>query len=100
MITFNLPINTPGKVDVRLHFAELHWGAPGKPAGGVGKRIFDIGIEGVNVLDNFDITAASGGALRSVVVPIEGIQVNDGVLNIQFKAEVNFASLAGIEVLV
>lgn len=100
MITFNLPIDTPGKVDVRLHFAELYWGAPGKPAGGAGKRIFDIGIEGVNVLDNFDITAASGGALRSVVVPIEGIQVNDGVLNIQFKAEVNFASLAGIEVLV
>lgn len=99
ILTFNLPIDTPGKVDVRLHFAELYWGAPNKPAGGAGKRIFDINIEGINMLDNFDITSATGGALRAVVVPIEGIQVNDGVLNIQFKGEVNFASIAGIEVL-
>lgn len=98
ILTYNLPISTLGKVDLRLHFAELYWGAPGRGPAGPGKRIFDIKIEGATVLDNFDITAAGGSALTAVVIPIEGIQVNDGTLNIEFKAETDFASIAGIEV--
>lgn len=97
LLSYNLPVN--GKVDVRLHFAEIYFGAPGKDPGGIGKRVFDVAIEGNTVLDNFDITAAAGGALTAVVVPIEGIQVIDGVLNISFRSEVNFGAISGIEVL-
>ena len=99
ILTFNLPISTQGLVDLRLHFAELYWGVPGKGEAGIGKRIFDITAEGVTILDNFDITAASGGVASAVVVPIEGIQVNDGVLNLELEAEENFASVSAIEVL-
>lgn len=97
LLSYNLPVS--GKVDVRLHFAEINFGAPGRAAGGIGKRVFDVAIEGNTVLDNFDITAAAGGALTAVVVPIEGIQVTDGVLNIRFSSEVNFGAISGIEVL-
>jgi hypothetical protein len=99
ILRYNLPISKPGKVDLRLHFAELYWGAPGRnsPAG-PGQRIFDIKAEGVTLLNNFDITAASGGARTALVVPIEGIQVNDGVLNLEFKAEKDFGAISAIGV--
>jgi hypothetical protein len=45
-----------------------------------------------------DITAASGGARAALVVPIEGIQVNDGVLNLEFKAEKDFGAISAIGV--
>jgi hypothetical protein len=99
ILSYSLPVRTPDKVDLRLHFAELYWGVPGRGASGPGKRIFDVIAEGVNVLDNFDITAASGDDSTAIVVPIEGVQVNDGVLNLDFKAEVNFPAIAAIEVL-
>ncbi|WNN91948.1 malectin domain-containing carbohydrate-binding protein [Gloeocapsopsis dulcis] len=99
VLSLNLPISTPQSVDVKLHFAELYYGAPGRAAGGAGKRVFDVIAEGQTVLNNFDIFAASGGALQAVMVPIHGIQVNDGTLNLQFKAEQDFASIAAIEVL-
>lgn len=97
LLTFNVPAS--GQVEVRLHFAELFWGAPGKPAGGVGKRVFDVTAEGKTVMDDYDITAASGGALKATMVSIRGIQVNDGKLTLGFDASVNYASVAGIEVL-
>ncbi|PPS41414.1 malectin domain-containing carbohydrate-binding protein [Chroococcidiopsis sp. TS-821] len=97
VLSFALPVQ-PGKVDLRLHFSENYWGAPNRVPGGVGKRVFDVIVEGKTVLHNFDITAAAGGALKAVRVPIEGIQVNDGQLNIQLKAKTDFGAISGIEV--
>lgn len=90
-----------GKYDVRLHFAEIFFGVPGGgPAGsGVGSRVFDINIEGKTLLRNFDITAAAGGAMTAVVVPIEDIEVNDGALNLRLNADVNYGAISGIEIL-
>jgi hypothetical protein len=98
LISYNLPVS--GKVDVRLHFAEVNFtGTPNQGPAGIGRRVQDIAIEGKTVLDNFDITAAAGGALTAVVVPFEGIQVTGGTLNIRFRSEVNFGAISGIEVL-
>ena len=73
--------------------------APGGGAAGTGKRVFDVIAEGETVLNDFDITAASGGALKATVVSIPNIEVNDGTLNLAFKAEENFAAISAIEVL-
>ncbi len=101
ILSYNLPVSSPGAYDVRLHFAEIFFGVPGVgPAGsGIGSRVFDVVVEGKTVLPNFDITAAAGSPLTAVVVPIEDVQVNDGTLDIDLKADVNFGSLSGIEVL-
>lgn len=99
VLSLDLPIATPQSVNIKLHFAELYYGAPGRAAGGAGKRVFDVIAEGQTILNDFDIFAASGDALKAVVVPINGIQVNDGTLNLQFKAEQDFASISAIEVL-
>ncbi|WNN91617.1 malectin domain-containing carbohydrate-binding protein [Gloeocapsopsis dulcis] len=97
LLSFALPVQA-GNVDLRLHFSENYWGAPNRGPGGVGKRVFDVIVENQTVLHNFDITAASGGALTAVRVPIEGIQVNDGQLNIQLKAKSDFGAISAIEV--
>lgn len=98
LLSYDLPVS--GKVDVLLHFAEVNFtGTPGQGPAGIGRRVFDVAIEGKTVLDNFDITAAAGGALTAIVVPFEGIQVTGGTLNIRFRSEVNFGAISGIEVL-
>lgn len=99
-LTYNIPVNQPGKVDIFLRFAEMYWGAPnGDPAGGVGSRVVDVFVENKLVLNDFDIYATAGGALKAIEKSFKGVQVNDGTLNIQFSAEVNFPSISGISVL-
>lgn len=97
-LNFNLPVNTPGNLEVRLHFAETYWGAPGKGPGGVGRRVFDVLAEGI-VMNNYDISKAAGGALNATMVAIRGVQVTDGKLNLTFKAEKDFPLISAIEVL-
>ncbi|TFH28843.1 MAG: hypothetical protein E4H00_08070, partial [Myxococcales bacterium] len=100
IITFNIPVGANPRVDARLHFAELHWGAPGGGAAGPVKRVFDIIAEGETWLDDFDISAASGAARTAVVVPLEGIDVADGVLNLSFAAGLDYPAISAIEVLI
>lgn len=90
LLTFNLTVS--GNVEVRLHFAELFWDSPGK-------LVFDVTAKGKTVM-NLNTFAASGGAGNATTVSIRGIQVNDGkLLTLGFNAEVNYVSIAGIEVL-
>jgi PKD repeat protein len=53
---------TEGRYEVRLYFAETYDGASF-----AGARRFDVSIEGRQVLDEFDIFSAAGGADRAVV---------------------------------
>lgn len=68
-----------GTYKVDLSFAELQL----SKAGG---RVFSVGLEGSNVLTNFDVVAAAGGRYvafdRSFTV-----EVTDGVLDISFTAQ-------------
>ena len=106
-ITFEIPLNSQlGLPDsarvvanVRLHFAELYWGAPGGGSGGPGSRMFNVDIEGTRVLDEFDIFLAAGGANKAIITRIDGVAVNDGKLTITLKAVKDHVSLAAIEIL-
>ncbi len=97
ILKYALPV-APGAVDLRLHFAELYYGVADGQTSGVDKRIFDIKIEGTTVRDNFDISKEAQAGLTALVLPLNGIQVSDGILNIEFKAEKNFGSIAAIQV--
>jgi hypothetical protein len=82
---------------VRLHFAEIYWGAPGGPAGGVGKRVFDVRAEGQLLLDDLDLTAAAGVAtalVHSAVVEVAGPQ-----LELDLSASVDRPLLAALALL-
>lgn len=102
VLTYNLPVGSQQKVDLRLHFAERYTGnnAPGK-------RVFDILAEGKilpnsdPVLDgeNFDIFAASGGVNTAKILSFNNVAVTDGQLTLELRAEADYPSIAGIEVL-
>lgn len=76
-LPFNIPI-TAGTYTVRLHFAELYW------FGNVVRRTFDVRIEGLLVLDNYDIKSEAGDA-NPIVKEFE-VTVNDTELNIEFDS--------------
>jgi PKD repeat protein len=95
-----VPAGTAVPVEVKLHFAEVYWGgSAGVPsAGGAGKRVFDISIENVKRVENYDIYSAAQGADRARIERFSAT-VSDGTLSLSFFCEVDNVSVAGIEVL-
>lgn len=81
----------PGAYEVRLYFAETYDGAFS-----VGARIFNVSIEGEQVLTNYDVFDKVG-AYTAIV---ETFQVNsDGTLNINFGHVIENPAIKAIEIL-
>lgn len=89
----------PGRYRLTLHFAET-WFGPGKPGGGgAGSRIFDVYVNGVALLRNFDVFKEAGGADRALRKTFRGIAPNaQGKIVLQFVPVVNYACVNAIEV--
>lgn len=82
-----------GSYVLRLHFAEVY-----DRITSAGQRVFDVEVEGTQVLDNYDIFALVGlEAATTVDIPFDLL---DGTLNIDFDQVVQNPKVAGIEVLV
>ncbi len=77
---------------VRLHFAELYWSA-------TGKRVFNVSINGTNVLSNFDIYATAGAQYKAVVREFTVTANASGQIVIAFANVTDNAKIDGIEVL-
>jgi hypothetical protein len=76
---FTYVVNVPnGNYTVNLKFAEIYFTSPGS-------RIFNASINGTQVLTNFDIVAAAGGALTAVDKSF-AVTVTNGQIAIQFTA--------------
>jgi hypothetical protein len=95
-IDYDIPVQN-GAYTVRLHFAEIYFGAPGGGPGGVGRRIFDVALEGQLRLDNYDIVADVGSA--TAVVKSYTVQVTDGKVDVDLDSVVDQAKISAIEVL-
>lgn len=86
--TLSVPNGQP--VDIRLFFANRS-ASTSQP----GQRVFDVLIENITRLDNFDIAAAAGdqtGTMRQFSV------VSDGSIRIEFKHVTGNPLINGIEV--
>jgi hypothetical protein len=77
---------------VRLHFAETNFTK-------AGDRMFNVSVNGQQVLNNFDIFAAAGGANKAVVREFLASADNSGKITIQFTSVADNAVCSGIEVL-
>ena len=75
----------------RLHFAEIHWTASGK-------RVFNVAVNGQQVITNFDIFASCGGN-KACLRDISAKAGADGRLSIEFRSVVDNAKSSGIEIL-
>jgi len=77
---------------VRLHCLECCWDASGQ-------RVFNVFINGVEVLNHFDIYAAAGAQNKAVVKEIMTTAKADGTITVQFVNVVDNASISAIEIL-
>jgi hypothetical protein len=89
---WNFPVSS-GSYEVRLYFAETFSGA-----GSPGQRVFDVAIEDIVVLNDYDVVADTGalfiGVMKNFVV-----EVDDGQLTIDFLHVVENPSIKGIEII-
>lgn len=89
--TFSWSTTLPdGNYTVNLYFAEVYWNE-------TGRRLFDVNIEGVQVLDDLDIYAAVGHDVA--YFQSFSTTVSDGTLNIDFITVADNAKISGIEVI-
>ena len=97
--TFGYDIPVPdGTYTVKLHFAELYWGATGGGAGGNGKRVFNANFEGGTAeITGLDLNARVGS--MAAYVTTNTVTVTGGVLDIDFSATVNQPKVSAIEVI-
>ncbi|MEX0273270.1 MAG: malectin domain-containing carbohydrate-binding protein, partial [Flavobacteriaceae bacterium] len=80
---YDIPLPN-GDYTLRLHFAELWFGATGGGAGGVGSRVFDVSAEGQLIEDNLDVFDEVGA--ETMLIRTHNVSVTDGTLNIDFDS--------------
>ncbi len=98
VLSYTIPLSQSQTYTVRLHFAEIYWGAPNAGPGGAGQRVFSINLEGGPVeVANYDIYAAVGAVTADVLT--FNVPVTDGALNIELAASVDQPKLSAIEVI-
>ena len=100
VFTYDIPLDN-GQYNVSLHFAEIYWGATGGGPGGVGRRVFDVNLEGALVLDDYDINADVGP--QTEVIKTYPVTISDGSLTITFDTSgtdgINQPKLSAIEII-
>ena len=74
--SYAFPVSN-GQYSVVLHFAEIYWNA-------IDQRRFDVSIEGIKVLDNYDIFKKVGAF--TATKETFNVNVSDGMLDIYFSA--------------
>jgi len=90
--SYVFPNLVAGTYTVRLHEAEVYWTSSGQ-------RTFNVSINGQQVLTNFDIYSAAGGADKAVVEQFTATTDSAGQITIQFTSVTDNAKVSGIEVL-
>lgn len=93
---YAIPI-TNGSYVLKLHFAEIFYGAPSGGVGTSNARVFNVEVEGAIVLQEFDIFVEAG-ALTAIIKEFE-VTIEDEELSIRTNASVGRPALAAIEVL-
>jgi hypothetical protein len=76
---------------VRLHFAETYFTA-------AGSRVFNVSINGTQVLASFDIFKAAGAKDRAYITAFTEAADATGAYAIQFTSVVNVSLVSGIEI--
>ena len=77
---------------MRLHFAETFFST-------TGSRVFNVSINGTQVLTNFDIVAAAGAKNKAIIEQFNGKAANSsGQYVITFTSVVNNSLVSGIEI--
>ncbi len=98
-MSYNIPNLIPNaSYTVKLHFNELYWGTSlSGGSGGNGSRVFNVALNGTNVLNNFDIYQTAGGANKAVVESFTTNADSNGKITIDFTGVTDNPLVNGIE---
>jgi hypothetical protein len=77
---------------VRLHFAEI-WFTEAN------RRVFDVAINGTQVLNDLDIFTTAGGANRALVREFNASSDASGQIRVTYASVTDYAKSSGIEIL-
>jgi hypothetical protein len=90
--TYTIPGFTAGSShQVRLHFAETFWTM-------AGQRVFNVSINGTQVLTGFDIIKAAGAANRANIQEFSATASSSGSIVITFTTVTDNSLISGIEI--
>jgi parallel beta-helix repeat protein len=93
LLTYVIPHLAPSlSYDVRLTFVESFFRA-------AGRRVFDVKINGIDVLSNFDIFRSANGANIAIAREFKATPDASGTVVIKLDASTNNATIAAIEVI-
>jgi outer membrane protein assembly factor BamB len=67
------PGDGPGRYTVRLGFAEMDDAKPGD-------RVFDVKLQGKEMLKDFDVAKEAGGARKAVIKEFKGVDADENLL--------------------
>ncbi|KAK9051627.1 hypothetical protein SSX86_028255 [Deinandra increscens subsp. villosa] len=73
-----------GNYTVTLHFAEIVF-RDNRSFQGLGRRAFDVYVQGVNIIKDFDIKNEAGGVDIPLIKELKKIHVTNGTLEIRFQ---------------
>jgi hypothetical protein len=76
--SYDVPVPN-GAYTVTLHFAEIYWNATGGPSAGQSRRLFDVSLEDILVLDDYNVTGDVG--VETPVTKTYQVTVTDSELN-------------------
>ncbi|MGB3776608.1 MAG: malectin domain-containing carbohydrate-binding protein, partial [Leeuwenhoekiella sp.] len=93
--SYTIPV-TNGDYKVKIHFAEIYWGATGGGPGKQGKRLINMSLENKVVLSNLDLVKEVGS--ETALIKIYSTSVKDGLLNIDMSASVDEPKVSAIEI--
>jgi len=93
VLTYTLPGFIVGSSHtVRLHFAELYWGA-------AGQRVFNVAINGSTVLSNFDIVKVAGASYTANIQQFTAAANSSGQIVVALtNGSADQPEISGIEV--
>jgi hypothetical protein len=94
--SWSFDVTSGESYEVRLYFAEIYHGVSTSSAV-TGDRVFDVSVEGNQVLNDYDIVAETGGAAAATDETFE-VTPSDGTLDVSFTTETDNAKISAIEV--
>ncbi len=98
-LAYTIPVIDNQCYTIHLHFAEIYWGVADGDVGGAGARIFDVLINGLVVMDDYDIIATEGAPLKAAIYSFDVCQPLGATdITLEFIASVDDAKVSAVEV--
>jgi hypothetical protein len=95
--SYDIPLK-PGIYELRLHFAETLYGENNTAGGGESSRLFNVQVNGKEMLHEFDVTGEVGPSVADTKIFKDISPAADGKLHLRFEGVTGVPFLNAIEI--